>query len=55
MNPVDCPTSISTDASGDEGVIGLVGLDWEENKVGMDRVRPCVLDGGQSLGDPAED
>lgn len=43
---------MSTEASGEEGVIGLVGFEWDGNMFGMDRVLPCDLEGGQSFGEP---
>lgn len=41
---------MSTEASGDEGVIGLVGFECDGNMLGMDRVLQCDLEGGQSFG-----
>ena len=49
-NPVDWLSIISTDASGELGVTGLVGLECEEYKAGIDRVLVCdMCDGGHSL------
>jgi hypothetical protein len=46
---------MSTEANGEEGDIGLVGFDWDGKRAGMERVRPCVFEGGHSFVDAEED